>query len=114
VRRSALGQKRRFDDFRPTSAFLLGGVFVSWSDQGVKSSTNRVSFEIDSRSGQPLPFDIVTNQTRTCPNCKAPLVLALPRGGGPRTLRCLECERLDPMKSDKASGWLQGELRRPR
>jgi hypothetical protein len=56
---------------------------------------------------------MATYPTRICPNCKAPLVLALPRGGGLGKLRCLDCESLDPMKSGKASGWLQGELRRP-
>jgi hypothetical protein len=34
------------------------------------------------------------------------------RRQGP-VLQCLDCDRPDPLKSGKASGWLQGELRRP-
>jgi hypothetical protein len=49
-----------------------------------------------------------------CPNCGALLILALPPDGkGPRTFQCLECDRPDPLKSETATGWLQGELRPP-
>jgi hypothetical protein len=49
----------------------------------------------------------------TCPNCGANLTLALPPGGkGPRAFRCFDCELPDPLKSDKVSGWLRGELGR--
>jgi hypothetical protein len=27
---------------------------------------------------------------------------------------CAKCDRLDPLKSDRARGWLQGELRPPK
>ena len=32
--------------------------------------------------------------------------------GGSRTLRCLDCEGPDPIKSPYATGWLAGELGR--
>ena len=51
----------------------------------------------------------------TCPKCGAHLILALPPGGeGRRTFRCENCEPGDPLKSDKASGWIRGELRPPK
>jgi hypothetical protein len=69
---------------------------------------------MDERGGEATKLAMVTIQTRICPNCKAPLVLALPPGGkGERSLQCFDCERPDPLKSGKSSGWLQGELRRP-
>jgi hypothetical protein len=27
---------------------------------------------------------------------------------------CAKCDRVDPLKSDRAKGWLQGELRPPK
>jgi len=51
----------------------------------------------------------------TCPKCGAHLILALPpTGEGPRRLQCFVCDALDPMKTDKAMGWLKGELHPPR
>jgi hypothetical protein len=51
----------------------------------------------------------------TCPHCGAFLLLALPPGGkGRRSLQCLDCDRPDPLKSDTATGWLQGELQPPK
>jgi hypothetical protein len=50
----------------------------------------------------------------TCPQCGANLILALPPGGkGPRTYQCLDCERSDPLKNERATGWLKGELKPP-
>jgi hypothetical protein len=46
--------------------------------------------------------------------CQSEMKLALlPGGKGRRTFQCFECDRPDPLKSDHASGWLQGELRPP-
>jgi hypothetical protein len=43
------------------------------------------------------------------------LILALPPGGkGPRTLRCMDCEQPDPLKTDRAKGWLKSELQPPK
>ena len=33
-----------------------------------------------------------------------------PSGGGQRTFQCFDCNRPDPMKTEKATGWLMGEL----
>jgi hypothetical protein len=45
----------------------------------------------------------------------AHLILALPPGGnGPRRFRCLECDGVDPLKTDQATGWLNGELQPPK
>jgi hypothetical protein len=53
-------------------------------------------------------------QTKPCPHCGSLMVLALPPGGkGLRSLHCFECDRPDPLKTDTASGWLQGELKPP-
>jgi hypothetical protein len=49
----------------------------------------------------------------TCPNCGADLILALPPDGeGQRTFQCFDCDRPDPMNTDKVTGWLSGELGR--
>ena len=45
------------------------------------------------------------NQSKMCPHCGAPMVLALPLGGkGPRTLQCFDCDRDDPLKADSTTG----------
>jgi hypothetical protein len=55
------------------------------------------------------------DQSKMCPHCGAPMVLALPAGGrGPRTLQCFDCDRDDPLKSDSTAGWLKGELQPPK
>jgi hypothetical protein len=37
-----------------------------------------------------------------------------PMPGDRNRLECAKCDRLDPLKSDRAKGWLQGELRPPK
>jgi hypothetical protein len=51
----------------------------------------------------------------TCPKCGAILSYALPLGGkGQRTLQCFDCgDGPDPLKTEKAMGWLKGELQPP-
>jgi hypothetical protein len=42
-------------------------------------------------------------------------VLLLPADGkGPRTLRCLECDQIDPLHLPWTTAWLVGELRPPK
>lgn len=54
-------------------------------------------------------------QRPSCPECRAPLTLALPPGGkGPRSFQCLDCERPDPFKTAQAMAWLKGELQPPK
>jgi hypothetical protein len=51
----------------------------------------------------------------TCPKCGANLTLTLPAvGTGRRTLQCFECDRPDPMKTDKAMGWIKSGLQPPK
>jgi hypothetical protein len=51
----------------------------------------------------------------TCPGCGAIMVQALPPGGkGQRTFLCFDCDRPDPLKTDKVTGWLEGELQPPK
>jgi hypothetical protein len=35
-------------------------------------------------------------------------------GNDKRTFQCFECDRPDPMKTEKALGWLMGELQPPK
>jgi hypothetical protein len=42
------------------------------------------------------------------------MVASAPGGEGRRTLRCSECESLDPLKTEKTMGWLKGELQPPK
>jgi hypothetical protein len=41
------------------------------------------------------------------------LVMA-PDGKGPRTLRCLECDQIDPLNLPWTTAWLVGQLRPPK
>jgi hypothetical protein len=50
-----------------------------------------------------------------CPGCGAYLILALPPGGkGRRTFQCFDCDGPDPLKADRATGWLKSELQAPK
>jgi len=43
------------------------------------------------------------------------MILAPPRDGKRQpTFQCLECDGLDPLKTDKVMGWLKGELQPPK
>jgi hypothetical protein len=43
------------------------------------------------------------------------MILALPPGGeGPRIFKCFECDLPDPLKTDRALGWLKSELQPPK
>jgi hypothetical protein len=48
-----------------------------------------------------------------CPKCGATLTLPAVVTGW-RTLQCFDCDRPDPMKTDKTTGWLKGELQPPK
>ena len=50
-----------------------------------------------------------------CPKCGSLMRLSLAPGGkGPRSLRCEQCDRPDPLTAGDVSGWLRGELHPPR
>jgi phage FluMu protein Com len=52
-------------------------------------------------------------RSERCEHCGTLTVLVAP-GKGPRTLRCLECDKIDPLKLHKIAGWIEGELRPPK
>jgi hypothetical protein len=76
---------------------------------------NSVHVWIDENSDRRQGFHIMGQAERpTCPDCGAPLVLALPPGGkGKRTFQCFDCDRPDPLKTDQVTGWLNSELQPP-
>jgi hypothetical protein len=62
-----------------------------------------------------IPTVEQTPKAIKCPQCGSLMRLALAPGGrGPRSLRCEQCDRLDPLKTDEVIGWLKGELRPPK
>jgi len=43
------------------------------------------------------------------------MVLVMPPDGkAPRELRCLQCDRIDPLQLPSITAWLDGELRPPK
>jgi len=58
--------------------------------------------------GQPYP-------SGRCERCGGLMVLVMPVDGKtPGTLRCLECDRIDPLELPSITAWLAGELRPPK
>jgi hypothetical protein len=46
-----------------------------------------------------------------CLKCGRDMELALPPGGkGERFAQCFNCDRPDPLKSERMQAWLRGEL----
>ena len=79
-----------------------------------KVFSRRISFGMDALSNWRQIYAMGQANRPTCPNCGAFLILALPPDGkGPRTFQCFDCDGPDPLKTDKATGWLKGELRPP-
>jgi hypothetical protein len=55
------------------------------------------------------------NRTGNCPRCGRAMGLALlPEAGIPGGPQCIGCEKSDPLKSERVTGWLNGELGRPK
>ena len=51
----------------------------------------------------------------TCPKCGAKLIAKpSPSASGLRTPHCPDCDCLDPLKSERAMGWLKSELQPPK
>jgi hypothetical protein len=56
-----------------------------------------------------------SNPSRRCERCGGLSVLVMPPDGkAPRELRCLECDRIDPLELPSITAWLDGELRPPK
>jgi hypothetical protein len=47
-----------------------------------------------------------------CSHCGSPM--PVDRNDRLGRFECVNCDRFDPLKSDRARGWLQGELRPPK
>jgi hypothetical protein len=55
------------------------------------------------------------SQIGSCPRCGRTMELAvLPGASAPFGLQCAGCDKFDPLKSELVSGWLNGELGRPK
>jgi hypothetical protein len=55
------------------------------------------------------------NRTGSCPHCARAMMFALlPEASLPRGPQCIGCEKSDPLKSKWVTGWLNGELGRPK
>jgi hypothetical protein len=56
-----------------------------------------------------------SNPSGRCERCGGLMVLVMPPDGkAPREFRCLQCDRIDPLKLPSVTAWLDGELRRPK
>jgi hypothetical protein len=53
-------------------------------------------------------------QIGSCPRCGCAMKLVLPTAGGGYGLQCSGCAKFDPLKSELVTGWLNGELGRPK
>jgi anaerobic ribonucleoside-triphosphate reductase len=61
--------------------------------------------------GSQIPGMGQTLPDSRCPNCGFTMPGDRNRLG---RFECAKCDRLDPLKSERAKGWLQGELRPPK
>ena len=96
-------------------AWLASGPPPSMNSLG--KSILCVEFPLESTAGRSGATLNAMGQAERllCPKCGADHILALPPAGeGPRRLQCFVCDSPDPMKTDKAMGWLKGELHPPR
>lgn len=55
------------------------------------------------------------DQPKRCQRCETPMVLELTfERKGPRVLRSVKCDEIDPLKLPAILGWIEGELRPPK
>ncbi|HEY3893677.1 MAG TPA: hypothetical protein VGM00_17080, partial [Bradyrhizobium sp.] len=83
------------------------GMFILWNAPTLKWTTFRIG----------AMKDVMGQAERLrCPTCGAHLILAASPsdGKGLRMFQCFECDRPDPIKTDKVMGWLRGELQPPK
>jgi predicted RNA-binding Zn-ribbon protein involved in translation (DUF1610 family) len=87
-------------DIQVSGIILSGASYLEWTGRQIQRQ-----------------IDVVGQTERpTCPNCGATLILVPPSGSKRRrTFQCEKCEAGDPLKSDKASGWVRSaELQPPK
>ena len=82
----------------------------------VKNSPIALTFGMDGRIGRPHVERMGREYpTVSCPRCGRVVKLAqLPAAGGAHDHQCFGCEKFDPLKSELVTGWLNGELGRPK
>jgi hypothetical protein len=78
------------------------------------NSTECTLFGIDEFLELAAKRSMGKGERPTCHYCEAQLILALPDRKGPRRFQCFDCNMPDPMKTEKAIGWLKGELQPPK
>jgi hypothetical protein len=76
----------------------------------------RPNFEMDGVTYWRHNYIMGQAERLRCPKCGAYLILAASPSDGkrPRMYQCFECDRPDPIKTDKVMGWLRGELQPPK
>ena len=61
------------------------------------------------------PECVMGQDDKRCKRCGAVMVLELTfERKGPRVLRCVKCDDIDPLKLPAIMGWFEGELRPPK
>jgi hypothetical protein len=95
------------------AAIISGGVWSIQAGKSILPAERHLEWTGRRFSGK---FTAMGEGERpTCPKCGANLTLTLPAvGTGRRTLQCFECDRPDPMKTDKAMGWIKSGLQPPK
>jgi hypothetical protein len=77
-----------------------------------KYATGSISFGMDlPRFQLQIPDMGKSDFDSRCSHCGSPLSRDRNRPG---RFECARCDRLDPLKSEKAMGWLQSELQPPK
>jgi hypothetical protein len=76
----------------------------------------RPNFEMDGVTDWRQNYIMGQAERLRCAKCGACLILVVSPsdGKGPRMFQCFECDRPDPIKTDKVLGWLKGELQPPK
>jgi hypothetical protein len=89
----------------PSISRLWGRNCLPFTLKGLDATTVVVS---NCSMGQSYP-------SGRCEHCGGLMVLVMPVDGKvPGALRCLECDRIDPLALPSIAAWLVGELRPPR
>jgi glycine/D-amino acid oxidase-like deaminating enzyme len=89
-----------------------GALTVYESEKAFRNDSEEWNFKRrdEARELEPALSPVVTNAVLT-PQW---LVLTPVDGSGPRALRCLECDQIDPLHLPRTTAWFAGELRPPK
>ena len=50
---------------------------------------------------------------KRCPTCGKPMLVVSVYGELPATLKCLDCDRIDPLQSPQIEGWTKSDSLKP-